>query len=97
MFVTGSNANLLSKEIATYLTGRSIETHVYPFSFKEYLELKDQNFSGKDYYTSVPLILNTFDDYLRYGGFPEVIKAGDNDKRIVTTQPIIKSSNYWYI
>ena len=83
MFVTGSNANLLSKEIATYLTGRSIETHVYPFSFKEYLELKDQKFSGKDYYTSVPLILNTFDDYLRYGGFPEVIKAGDKDKRIV--------------
>ena len=83
IFVTVSNANLLSKEIATYLSGRAVETHVYPFSFLEYLEMKELSFSEKDYYTSRPEILNAFEDYLIYGGFPEVIKAGDTDKKAV--------------
>lgn len=80
IYVTGSNANLLSREIATYLAGRSVETNVYPFSFKEYLDLKEKTFSPEDYYTSVPIILNSFDDFLVNGGFPEVIKAHEKDK-----------------
>jgi predicted AAA+ superfamily ATPase len=83
IFVTGSNARLLSSEIATYLTGRAVETYIYPFSFSEYLKLKGLAFSEKDYYTSIPEILNAFDDYLIYGGFPEVIKAGQMDKKAV--------------
>lgn len=80
IFVTGSNANLLSKEIATFLAGRSVETSIFPFSFDEYLELKEISYSQSDYFTSVPRILNSFDDYLIYGGFPEVIKAHERDK-----------------
>jgi predicted AAA+ superfamily ATPase len=83
IYVTGSNANLLSKEIATYLAGCSLETHVYPFSFREYLDLKDIKFSRDDFYGSVPVILNTFDDYMLYGGFPQVINAGTRDKKMV--------------
>lgn len=80
IFVTGSNANLLSREIATFLAGRSVETSIFPFSFDEYLELKEISYSQSDYFTSVPRILNSFDDYLIYGGFPEVIKAHERDK-----------------
>jgi len=81
--VTGSNANLLSSEIATFLKGRAVETHIYPFSFKEFLQLKNISFDEKDYYTSGHIILNTFDEYLKFGGFPEVIKAPVADKRTV--------------
>jgi len=80
IFVTGSNANLLSKEIATFLAGRSVETSIFPFSFSEYLELKEISYSKSDFFTAVPRILNSFDEYLIYGGFPEVIKAHERDK-----------------
>lgn len=83
IFVTGSNANLLSSEISTFLKGRAIETHIFPFSFKEFLLLKNMEFTEKDYYTSTHIILNLFDEYLKFGGFPEVIKAPDADKRAV--------------
>ncbi len=41
IYVSGSNANLISREIATYLKGRSLETTIYPFSFIEFLKLKN--------------------------------------------------------
>jgi uncharacterized protein len=74
IFVTGSNANLLSSEIATSLTGRNIILELYPFSFKEYLRLKEQEFnidrlsSGKK-----ALLLKSFNHYFQTGGFPLVI------------------------
>jgi predicted AAA+ superfamily ATPase len=42
IFITGSNSKLLSKELATYLTGRYIEIKIYPFSFNEFLEYKEE-------------------------------------------------------
>ena len=83
IYVTGSNANLLSKEIATYLKGRSLETHIYPFSFTEYLKMKEIKFSEKDLIVKLPEMLNAFDDYLYFGGFPQVIKSGEKDKKVV--------------
>ena len=80
IFVTGSNANLLSKEIATFLTGRSVETNIFPFSFREYLDMREISYSQSDFFTSIPKILNSFDDYIVNGGFPEVIKAPEKDK-----------------
>src|SRR3989338_5552757 len=42
LFITGSNSNLLSKELATHLTGRHLQTVVFPFSFKEFIVLQKQ-------------------------------------------------------
>ena len=63
LYVTGSNAYLLSSELATLLTGRAFEINILPFSFAEYLE-----FAGK---TSNPD--RAFAEYMRTGGFPEAV------------------------
>jgi len=71
LYVTGSNAYLLSSELATILTGRAYEINVLPFSFAEYLE-----FTGK---TSSPD--RAFANYMRTGGFPEsagFIESGES-------------------
>lgn len=83
IFVTGSNAHLISREIATYLKGHSLETTIYPFSFPEFLKLKNIELQPKDAIINQPKILNLFDEYLLYGGFPEVIMAEPGDKRAV--------------
>jgi hypothetical protein len=60
--VTGSNSTLLSGELATLLTGRTVEFEILPFSFKEM----------KDYYmlNNIPWDDDLFYDYLKWGGFP---------------------------
>lgn len=83
IYVTGSNAHLISREIATFLRGRSLETTIYPFSFPEFIRLKNIEIQPKDHIINQPKILNLFDEYLQYGGFPEVIKANADEKRAV--------------
>jgi len=71
LYVTGSNAYLLSSELATLLTGRAFEINILPFSFAEYLR-----FTGK---TTNPD--RAFAEYMRTGGFPEAVglaEAGEN-------------------
>ena len=63
MYITGSNARLLSGELATYLAGRYIEIKMYPFSFSEVLELLAANNLEND-------TRQTFQLYLQRGGFP---------------------------
>ncbi|HDR51004.1 MAG TPA: ATP-binding protein [Mariniphaga anaerophila] len=78
IFVSGSNANLLSSEISTSLTGRNKVLELFPFSFSEFLL-----FIGEDYnlekLTSKrkALLLNSFYQYLEFGGFPLVVKEKD--------------------
>jgi predicted AAA+ superfamily ATPase len=73
VYITGSSADLLSKEIATQLRGRALAWEVFPFSFKEYLDFQqisyDQVLSSKDRF----IIQNQFSNYWECGGFPEVI------------------------
>jgi hypothetical protein len=83
IFVTGSNAHLISREIATFLKGRSLETTIYPFSFSEFLKLKNIELQQKDTIINKPKIVHLFDEYLQYGGFPEVIKVDVDDKRTI--------------
>jgi uncharacterized protein len=81
IYVTGSNAHLISREIATFLKGRSLETTISPFSFPEFLKLKEVELLPKDLIINQPKILHLFEEYLQFGGFPEVIKVAVSDKR----------------
>lgn len=81
--VTGSNAHLISREIATFLKGRSIEITVRPFSFTEFLELKKIVIQPKDQTIYPGKILHLFEEYMHFGGFPEVIKVAPTEKRII--------------
>ncbi len=71
--ITGSNAKLLSGELATHLTGRYHSIHLYPFSFREYCEYKDVDVNGRSTST-VATLRKTFDEYLVKGGFPELMR-----------------------
>lgn len=64
VFVTGSNASMLSKDLGTRLTGRYLNTELFPFSYDEYLLFKKQKPN-----------VNTYTDYLIKGGFPEFLKS----------------------
>ena len=67
VYITGSNAYLLSSDLATLLAGRYVELDVYPLSFCEYLEFSSRIRGKSD------AALNTlFADYLRYGGMPSI-------------------------
>jgi len=64
LIITGSNSKLLSKELATHLTGRHFLINIYPFSFKEYLDFEKQELTINE-------IKEKLSDYLINGGFPE--------------------------
>ena len=74
VYITGSNAKMLSQEVASSLGGRFLTTEVFPFSFEEYLQI-----NGID--TQDPFLLATtagradflrfYEEYFRFGGFPE--------------------------
>jgi len=71
VFISGSSAKMLSKELATQMRGRSIAWELFPFSFKEFADYHKADY--KNLTTKNRLILkNCFDEYFRIGGFPEV-------------------------
>lgn len=69
--LTGSNAKLLSGDLATHLTGRSSEISLFPFSFDEYCVMKDVDLTTMTT-ESVAFRRKSFDDYMVQGGFPEL-------------------------
>ncbi len=102
IFITGSNSRLLSKELATHLTGRHLSMEMYPFSFKEYL--KAINFN-KDTETTkgISLLKHELENYILNSGFPEIIVEKENPKiylrelyRNIINRDIISRHNIAY-
>lgn len=79
VFITGSNAKLLSKEIATALRGRTITFEIYPLSFVEFVNVISP---GLNSYSSADkaILVNLFELFMRQGGFPELVKQEDSLK-----------------
>jgi predicted AAA+ superfamily ATPase len=79
IFITGSNASLLSSEISTALTGRNRTVTNFPFSFGEFLTFKNYRLQENDFYqTRKRAVIKTFfQEYLKLGGYPEIIKIND--------------------
>lgn len=75
VFITGSNANLLSKELGTHLTGRHVDIELFPFSFAEFLISKKIGIPEKGFYSTVQkaLFSKKFKEYLLGGGMPEAV------------------------
>ncbi|MEA4839914.1 MAG: ATP-binding protein [Bacteroidales bacterium] len=80
IFVTGSNAKLLSSEISTSLTGRNKLIELFPFSFSEYLLFHERKYD-MDRLTSKSkaLLQKDFNTYMQMGGFPLVLKENDTE------------------
>lgn len=80
-FLTGSNASLLSRELGTKLTGRYLSTVLYPFSFREYLTLKNHRFSSGSlrYGKERAKLKRYFEIYLKDGGMPEFLVYRDQE------------------
>jgi len=67
IYITGSNANLLSSELATYIAGRYVEIKIYPLSFQEYIDFVSENNKEN------PLSLDEyFSQYMNFGGLPGI-------------------------
>lgn len=71
IYITGSNSYMLSGELATYLTGRYIQIHVLPLSFKEYLSYYGEGDELKKY-----------NEYSMYGGFPYLTNLENSNEKI---------------
>lgn len=79
--LTGSNANLLSTDLATHLTGRSSEIHLYPFSFAEYCSMHEVDAHLRTT-QGIAELRKAFDEYMKRGGFPELMHV-KNSKRYI--------------
>ncbi len=78
VYVTGSNAKMLSSEIATTLGGRYLIKEIYPFSFREYLGFKRVNLSDKNaIYKYRNDIVKAYEEYFKDGGLPETLMMSD--------------------
>lgn len=81
VILTGSNAKLLSSDLATHLTGRSNEIALYPFSFAEFCKIKNVNLRLRTT-KAIAEQRRAFDEYMQQGGFPELMNV-NNQKRYI--------------
>ena len=75
IYLTGSNAYLLSSELSTLLSGRYIEIKMYPLSFKEFLTFNNYDENNLE---------EKFNEYLKYGGLPAITLIKGNDELILS-------------
>jgi len=81
VLITGSNANMLSRELGTHLTGRYLQTEIFPFSFTEYCWFREIRIEPNDFYSpaKTTILKKAFQDYMTNGGFPEYLRSGNPD------------------
>ena len=72
VYITGSSARMLSREIATQMRGRALSWEIFPFSFREFLDFRGIDGAGPLSTRRRLLVRKAFDDYWARGGFPEV-------------------------
>lgn len=75
IYVTGSNAYLLSSELATLIAGRYVEIKMLPLSFKEYYGYYKKSSKSKE---------DLFNEYLKYGGLPQLLSLPSDEKTIAS-------------
>lgn len=78
LLITGSNAKLLSGELSTHLTGRYMETKLYPFSFTEYCNCRGVKTTLPSSTINTAERMSAFDAFLKQGGFPELLNEFDS-------------------
>lgn len=84
IIITGSSSKMLSSEIATVLTGRTIKMLIYPLSFSEFITFKNLEIRSKsDLAIKKEEILSYLEEYIKYGGFPEIINEKEESKSII--------------
>lgn len=90
-YITGSSANLLSREIGTKLTGRHTDITVSPFSFSEYLLFRNIQVKSSTVYTTQEraVLKNAFDQYLAEGGMPEYLTYKEYDILTRTYEDVV--------
>jgi len=76
VYLTGSSARMLSKEIATQMRGRALSWELFPFSFREFLTYKGIESPGAMSTKKRLLVQKAFEEYWETGGFPEVAGLG---------------------
>jgi uncharacterized protein len=82
IYITGSSSKMLSSEIATSMRGRALSYTILPFSFAEYLKARE--FDVEEFMSSSEKdqLMSYLSNYMRSGGFPEVVLEEDDDVRV---------------
>ena len=80
IFITGSNSKLLNGEYASLLSGRYLSNMVYPFSYKEILNIYNIK-TNLDLIENKPLAQRIIDEIMKFGTFPEVVEVKEEQKR----------------
>ena len=88
IYITGSNSKLLSSELATLLTGRYLTINVYPFSFKEFLQYKNE-IEGVE--LSADSINELYEEYFNFGGMPGILSLGSDEFKKLALKDIYNS------
>ena len=84
IIITGSNAKLLSTELATHLTGRHHKIELFPFSFKDWCSIKAVDYTRLTT-KNKGLLSKAYEEYFRQGGFPELVSGEENPKEYIST------------